>query len=109
MTVFNPFSVCSVCCVHLAILGTVSGGLASSAHEWLLQHLQQFSHSVALLLSLSAAAFSVLGIWSVGTLVKRQAAWANGVPMISWIINFSVLKRLTLVSRCQCSSIVPEA
>ena len=48
------------------------------------------THSVALLLSLSAAAFSVLGIWSVGTLVKRQAAWANGVPMISWIINFSV-------------------
>jgi hypothetical protein len=31
-----PFS---VCCVHLAVLGTVGGGLASSAHEWLLQHL----------------------------------------------------------------------
>jgi hypothetical protein len=31
-----PFSVCSV---HLAVLGAVGGGLASSAHEWLLQHL----------------------------------------------------------------------
>ena len=30
---------CSVCCVHLAVLGTVGGGLASSAHEWLLQRL----------------------------------------------------------------------
>jgi hypothetical protein len=25
--------------VHLAVLGTVGGGLASSAHEWLLQRL----------------------------------------------------------------------
>ena len=24
-----------VCCGHLAVLGTVGGGLASSAHEWL--------------------------------------------------------------------------
>ena len=31
---------CSVCCVHLAVLGTVGGGLASSAHEWLLQRLE---------------------------------------------------------------------
>ena len=30
----TPFS---VCCVHLAVLGTVGGGLALSAHEWLLQ------------------------------------------------------------------------
>ena len=30
---------CSVCCVHLTVLGTVGGGLASSAHEWLLQRL----------------------------------------------------------------------
>jgi hypothetical protein len=29
----SPFSACSV---HLAVLGTVGGGLASSAHEWLL-------------------------------------------------------------------------
>ena len=28
-----------MCCVHLAVLGAVSGGLASSAHEWLLQRL----------------------------------------------------------------------
>ena len=26
-----------MCCVHLAVLGAVGGGLASSAHEWLLQ------------------------------------------------------------------------
>jgi len=26
-------------CVHLAVLGAVGGGLASSAHEWLLQRL----------------------------------------------------------------------
>jgi hypothetical protein len=31
-----PFS---VCCVHLAVLGAAGGGLASSAHEWLLQRL----------------------------------------------------------------------
>jgi len=29
----------ALCCVHLAVLGTVRGGLASSAHEWLLQRL----------------------------------------------------------------------
>ena len=28
-----------MCCVHLAVLRAVSGGLASSAHEWLLQRL----------------------------------------------------------------------
>jgi hypothetical protein len=28
-----------MCCVHLAVLGAVGGGLASSAHEWLLQRL----------------------------------------------------------------------
>jgi hypothetical protein len=32
----TPFS---VCCVHLAVLGTVGGGLALSAHKWLLQRL----------------------------------------------------------------------
>jgi hypothetical protein len=31
-----PFS---VWCVNLAVLGTVGGGLASSAHEWLLKRL----------------------------------------------------------------------
>ena len=29
-----------MCCVHLAVLGTVGGGLASSAHERLLQRLR---------------------------------------------------------------------
>ena len=32
----TPFS---VKCAHLAVLGTIGGGLASGAHEWLLQHL----------------------------------------------------------------------
>jgi len=56
--------------VHLAVLATVGGGLASSAHEWLLQRLgcclQQLLHSVVLLLSHLAAASSVLGICAPG-------------------------------------------
>jgi hypothetical protein len=39
MTAFIARQPFSVCCVHLAVLGTVGGGLASSAHEWLLQRL----------------------------------------------------------------------
>ena len=69
-----------VCCVHLAVLGTVGGGLALSAHEWLLQRLgagiaQRGIAAVAL-------GRCVLRPWhlvSLGTLVKRQAPWANGV------------------------------
>ena len=67
-------------CVHLAVLGTVGGGLASSAHEWLLQRLG------AAIAQCGIAAFAlgrcVLRPWhlvSLGTLVKRQAAWAKGV------------------------------
>jgi hypothetical protein len=37
-----PFS---VWCVHLAVLGTLGGGLASSAHEWLLQRLAAVTKS----------------------------------------------------------------
>jgi hypothetical protein len=72
-----PFS---VCCVHLAVLGTVGGGLASSAYEWLLQRLG----AVIAQRAIAAVALGrcVLRPWhlvSLGTLVKRQAAWANGV------------------------------
>ena len=38
-TLSSLSKVVQVCCVHLAVLGTVGGGLASSAHEWLLQRL----------------------------------------------------------------------
>ena len=38
-SLYSKAAPCSVCCVHLAVLGTVGGGLASSAHEWLLQRL----------------------------------------------------------------------
>ena len=69
----------SVLC-DLAVLGAVGGGLASSAHEWLLQRLG------AVIAQRGIAADSlgrcVLRPWhleSLGTLVKRQAAWANGV------------------------------
>jgi hypothetical protein len=65
-----------VCCVHLAVLGAVGGGLASSAHEWLLQRLG------AVIAQRGIAAVALGRPWhleSLGTLVKRQAAWANGV------------------------------
>ena len=72
-----PFS---VNCVHLAVLGAVGGGLASRAHEWLLQRLG------AVIAQRGTAAVTlgrcVLRPWhleSLGTLVKREAAWANGV------------------------------
>ena len=67
---------CSVCCVHLAVLGTVGGGLASSAHGWLLQRLG----AVAAQRGIAADALGrcVLRPWhleSLGNLVKREAAW----------------------------------
>ena len=69
-----------MCCVHLAVLGTIGGGLASSAHELLLQRLAAViaQHGIAAV----ALGRCVLRPWhleSLGTLVKRQAAWANGV------------------------------
>jgi hypothetical protein len=50
-----PFS---VCCVHLAVLGTVGDGLASSEHEWLLQRL--------------AAVIAQRGIFAVARCVLRS-------------------------------------
>jgi hypothetical protein len=71
-----PFS---VCCLHLAVPRAVGGGLASSAHELLLQRLG----AVPAQRGIAAVALGrcVLRPWhlvSLGTLVKRQAAWANG-------------------------------
>ena len=70
---------CSVCCVHLAVLGTVGGGLASSAHEWLLQRLG----AVAAQRGIAADALGrcVLRPWhleSLGTLVTSQASSRRG-------------------------------
>ena len=45
----------SVCCVHLAVLGTVGGGLAASAHEWLLQRLGAFIAQRGIAVALGAA------------------------------------------------------
>jgi hypothetical protein len=66
-----PFS---VWCVHLAVLETVCGGLASSAHEWLLQRLA----AVIAQRGIAAVAFGrcVLRPWHLVpllALVKRQA------------------------------------
>ena len=61
-----------MCWVHLAVLGAVGGCLASSAHGWLLQRLG----------AVAAQRRCVLRPWhleSLGNLVKREAAWANGV------------------------------
>ena len=79
-SLYSKAAPCSVCCVHLAVLGTVGGGLASSAHEWLLQRLG----AVAAQRGIAADALGrcVLRPWhleSLGTLVTSQAAGANGV------------------------------
>ena len=52
---FQGRPVFGVCCVHLAVLGTVGGGLASSAHEWLLQRLGAFIAQRGIAASNSAA------------------------------------------------------
>ena len=70
---------CSMCCVHLAVLGTVGGGLASSAHEWLLQRLG----AVAAQRGIAADALGrcVLRPWhleSLSTLVTSQASSRRG-------------------------------
>jgi hypothetical protein len=67
-------------CVHLAVLGAVGGGLASSSHEWLLHRLE----AVIAQRGIAVVAFGRCDMrpWhleSLGTLVKRQAAWGNAV------------------------------
>jgi hypothetical protein len=47
---------------HLAILGTVGGGLASGAHELLLHHLAAVIAQRGIAVALGRAS-SVLGIW----------------------------------------------
>ena len=71
-----PFSF--VLCVHLAVLGTVCGGLASSAHERLLQRLA----AVIAQRGIAALARFVLRPWhleSLDTLVKPfYVPWVDG-------------------------------
>ena len=79
MTAFIAMPFFFMCCVHLAVLGAVGGGLASSAHEWLLQRLG----ALIAQRGIAAVALCRCGLrpWhleSLGTLVKRQAVWANG-------------------------------
>ena len=69
-TLSSLSKVVQVCCVHLAVLGTVGGGLASSAHEWLLQRLAAVIAQRVALLSHLPPASSVLV--HLGTLVKNQ-------------------------------------
>jgi hypothetical protein len=78
-----PRFLCALCTWQSLELG---GGLASSAHQWLLQRLGTvFARRAAVALGRIAAVAlgrCVLRPWhleSLGTLVKRQAAWANGV------------------------------
>jgi len=89
-----------VCCVHLAVLGTVGGGLASSAHEWLVQHLGAVTAQRGIAaVALGRCVLRPGHLVSLGTLVKRQAAWANGVadgratgrqgPMLNIVNTFS--------------------
>ena len=69
-----------MCCVHLAVLGTVGGGLASSAHELLLQRLGAVTAQRGIAaVALGRCVLRPGHLVSLGTLVKRQAAWANGV------------------------------
>ena len=70
---------CSVCCVHLAVLGAVGGCLASSAHEWLLHRLG----AAVAQRGIAAVALGrcVLRPWhleSLGTLVTSQASSRRG-------------------------------
>ena len=68
----------SVCCVHLAVLGTVGCGLASSAHEWLLQRLAAVIAQLAIADALGRCVLRPWHLLPLLTLVKRQALWANG-------------------------------
>ena len=67
-----------MCSVHLAVLGTVGGGLASSAHERLLQCLGAVIAQRGMVAVALGRCASVHDLVSLGTLVKRQAAWTNG-------------------------------
>jgi hypothetical protein len=82
-------------CVHLAVLGTVvGGGLASSAHEWLLQRLAAVIASVALLLSNSAAESFVLGIWCLQALkhlMNTQSYSGHSGWGPEWRVMFALL------------------
>ena len=69
-------------CVHLAVLGTVGGGLALIAHEWLLHSFGAVITQCGIAAATVTLGSCVLCPWhleSLGTLVKSQAVWANGV------------------------------
>ena len=68
-TLSSLSKVVQVCCVHLAVLGTVGGGLASSAHEWLLQRLAAVIAQRGIAVALAPR---VLRPVHLGTLVKNQ-------------------------------------
>ena len=55
------------------------GGLASSAHEWLLQRLGAVTAQRGNAVALGRCVLRPWHLVSLGTLVKRQAPWTNGV------------------------------
>ena len=99
-----PFS---VCCVHLAVLGAVGDCLTSSAHEWLLQRLGAvIAQRGIAAVSLRRCSLRPWHLESLGTLVKRQGAWANGVAergsdgIRSWLILAKVSLFVFLAGKC---------
>jgi hypothetical protein len=98
-----PFS---VCCVSWQSLEQIGGGLASSAHEWLLQRFAAVT---------AQRGIADVGPWhlvSLGTLVKRQALscrpWRGDVHP-----SLQVRKRPTAIwfvriYECNCSSTRPH-
>jgi hypothetical protein len=58
------------------------GGLASSAHEWLLQRLGAVTAQRGNAVALGRCVLRPWHLVSLGTLVKRQAQWANGVAEV---------------------------
>ena len=65
----TPFS---VCCVHLAVLGTVGGGLALSAHGWLLQRLAIVMAQRGIAVALARCVLRPGHLVPLGNLVKPR-------------------------------------
>ena len=79
----QPLLPCPPVFCDLAVLGAVGGGLASSAHEWLLQRLGAvIAQRVIAAVALGRCVLRPWHLVSLGSLVllvKRQAARANGL------------------------------